>query len=75
MKERHMPVDHFNSVFVSDLSKLLFWLIFENFQLSLSWIEFFAIFSDGDFLVFWKLNNRVKGMQKTLITIRNDFNN
>ena len=49
-----MPVDDFNSVFISDLSKFLFWLIYENFQLSLSRFEFFARFSDGDFLIFWR---------------------
>ena len=47
-----MLVDHFNNVFVSDLSKLLFWLISENFQLSLSRFEFFERFSDRYFLIF-----------------------
>ena len=31
-----MSVDHFNTVFASDLSKLLFWVITENFELSFS---------------------------------------
>ena len=71
---RHMPVDHFNSVFISDLSKSLFLLISKNFQLSLSGFEFFAIFYDGDFLIFWKSTNRVKVRQKTFIAIRKGFN-
>ena len=74
MRKRHLPVDHFSSVFISDLSKSLFLLISENFQLSLSWFEFFAIFSDGDFLIFWKSTNRVKVRQKTFIAIRKGFN-
>ena len=50
-----MPVDHFNSVFISELSKLLSWLISENFQLSLSRFEYFARFSDGAYqLMEWK---------------------
>ena len=36
MKEKHMQVDHFNGVFISDLSKLFFSVIFENFQLLFS---------------------------------------
>ena len=74
MREKHLPVDHFNSVFISDLSKLLFWLISENFELSLSRFKFFAIFSDGDFLIFCKSTNRLKVRQKTLIAIRKGFN-
>ena len=31
-----MPVENFNSVFVSGLSKLFFWVISEKFQLSFS---------------------------------------
>ena len=69
-----MPVDDFNSVFISDLSKFLFWLIYENFQLSLSRFEFFARFSDGDFLIFWRPTDGVKVRWKTLRAIRKGFN-
>ena len=75
MRERHVPVDHFNSVFIRDLSKMLFWLISENFQLSLSRSELYARFSDGDFLIFWRSTNGVRVRQKkTLRAIRKGFN-
>ena len=74
MKERRMLVDHFNSVFISDLPKLLFWLISENFQLLLSWFEFFGRFSDGYFLISWRSTDGVKVRRKTLIVIRKGFN-